>query len=231
LFERLKLALLPSSPALAGAEVELVDEDEREARLKKALEPLGSRYDYILVDCPPSLGLLTVNGLVAAKDGALVPVQCEYLALEGLGLLTQTIQRVRQGLFPQGPGVVLTTLIQHQASSDVVARSIDIFRGRSSTTCRSIRLAGAIPWVADLPRPSSSGAPTMRSPKSSRQTGRSPAPRARRLMPSRSGLERSRCLIPGGSTAGVAVARHSSAEAPRQPRQPRQTFKETELAS
>ena len=79
--ERLKLALLPSSPALAGAEVELVDEDEREARLKKALEPLGSRYDYILVDCPPSLGLLTVNGLVAAKDGALVPVQCEYLAL------------------------------------------------------------------------------------------------------------------------------------------------------
>jgi chromosome partitioning protein len=108
--DRLKLALLPSSPALAGAEVELVDENGRETRLKEALEPLAEHYDYILIDCPPSLGLLTVNGLVAAKDGALVPVQCEYLALEGLGLLTQTIQRVRQSLFPalKVRGVVLT---------------------------------------------------------------------------------------------------------------------------
>ena len=82
--QQLKLALLPSSPALAGAEVELVEELAREMRLKKALQPLADRYDYILIDCPPSLGLLTVNGLIAAEDGVLVPVQCEYLALEGL---------------------------------------------------------------------------------------------------------------------------------------------------
>ena len=83
--ERLRLALLPSSPALAGAEVELVDEMGREFRLKTALESVDRKYDYILIDCPPSLGILTVNGLVVAKHGVLVPVQCEYLALEGLG--------------------------------------------------------------------------------------------------------------------------------------------------
>jgi len=80
--DRLKLALLPSSPSLAGAEIELVDEAHREFRLKSALESLDGKYDYILIDCPPSLGLLTVNGLVAAREGVLVPVQCEYLALE-----------------------------------------------------------------------------------------------------------------------------------------------------
>ena len=83
----LKLTLLPSSPALAGAEVELVDENERELFLKKAIVPLLERFDYILIDCPPSLSLLTVNGLVAAKDGVIIPVQCEYLALEGVGQL------------------------------------------------------------------------------------------------------------------------------------------------
>ena len=97
---RLKLAILPSSPSLAGAEVELVSELGRESKLKQALAPLVDRYDYILIDCPPSLGLLTVNGLMAAKDGVLIPVQCEYLALEGLGELTRTIQRVRTALFP-----------------------------------------------------------------------------------------------------------------------------------
>ena len=96
----LNLSLLPSSPSLAGAEVELVDELARELRLRKAIEPLADRYDYMLIDCPPSLGLLTVNGLMAAMDGVIVPVQCEYLALEGLGQLTQTIERVRSLLFP-----------------------------------------------------------------------------------------------------------------------------------
>jgi len=108
--ERLNLSLLPSSPALAGAEVELVDETQRNTRLKNALTSLNGDYDYILLDCPPSLGLLTINGLMAAQDGVIIPVQCEYLALEGLGQLTQTIQQVRSALYPdlRVRGVVLT---------------------------------------------------------------------------------------------------------------------------
>ena len=111
--ERLKLSLLPSSSSLAGAEVELVDELARESRLRKAILQIKDRYDYVLIDCPPSLGLLTVNGLMAAMDGVIVPVQCEYLALEGLGQLTQTIERVRLLLFPElvVRGVVLLSLI------------------------------------------------------------------------------------------------------------------------
>jgi chromosome partitioning protein len=146
--ERLKLALLPSSPALAGAEVELVEELARETRLKKALEPLIGRYDYILVDCPPSLGLLTINGLVAAKDGVLVPVQCEYLALEGLGQLTQTVQRVRSALFPdlKVRGVVLTMFDSRtNLSTDVVKEVNRHFPGQvfKSIIPRSVRLAEA----------------------------------------------------------------------------------------
>jgi chromosome partitioning protein len=146
--ERLKLSLLPSSPALAGAEVELVQEERREQRLKQALQPLAGRYDYILIDCPPSLGLLTVNGLIAAKDGALVPVQCEYLALEGLGLLTQTIQRVRQSLFPglKVRGVILTMFDPRtNLSTDVVAEVNRHFPGQvfKAIVPRSVRLAEA----------------------------------------------------------------------------------------
>jgi chromosome partitioning protein len=146
--ERLKLALLPSSPALAGAEVELVEELARETLLKKALAPLASRYDYILVDCPPSLGLLTVNGLVAAKDGVLVPVQCEYLALEGLGQLTQTVQRVRSALFPdlKVRGVILTMFDPRtNLSTDVVREVNRHFPGQvfKAIIPRSVRLAEA----------------------------------------------------------------------------------------
>jgi chromosome partitioning protein len=107
---RLKLSLLPSTPALAGSEVELVEVTRREYRLREALQNVRDRYDYVLIDCPPSLGLLTVNGLVAAQNGVIIPVQCEYLALEGLGQLTQTITRVRNGLFAELEvrGVILT---------------------------------------------------------------------------------------------------------------------------
>lgn len=146
--ERLQLSLLPSSPALAGAEVELVDENEREFRLRNALKTLPETYDYILIDCPPSLGLLTVNGLVAARDGVIVPVQCEYLALEGLGQLTQTIQRVRSSLFPhlRVRGVVLTMFDPRtNLSNDVVQEVNNHFPGQvfKNVVPRSIRLAEA----------------------------------------------------------------------------------------
>jgi len=96
---RVNLDLLPSSPILAGAEVELVSLQAREGRLRRALKPILGQYDYILVDCPPSLGLLTVNALTAA-DGVIIPVQCEYLPLEGLSQLMRTLELVRSGLNP-----------------------------------------------------------------------------------------------------------------------------------
>lgn len=146
--ERLQLSLLPSSPSLAGAEVELVDELARESRLRKALLKVANRYDYVLVDCPPSLGLLTVNGLMAAIDGVIVPVQCEYLALEGLGQLTQTIERVRSALFPELKvrGVILTMFDNRTNLSTDVVREVNnhfpnmVFK---SIIPRSVRLAEA----------------------------------------------------------------------------------------
>jgi chromosome partitioning protein len=146
--ERLQLSLLPSSPSLAGAEVELVDELARESRLRKAVMTIRDRYDYIFVDCPPSLGLLTVNGLMAAMDGVIVPVQCEYLALEGLGQLTQTIERVRSALFPELTvrGVVLTMFDSRtNLSTDVVAEVSRHFPDQvfKSIIPRSVRLAEA----------------------------------------------------------------------------------------
>ena len=145
---RLKLSLLPSSPSLAGAEVELVNELGRENKLKQALSALVDRYDYILIDCPPSLGLLTINGLMAAQDGVLIPVQCEYLALEGLGELTRTIQRVRSALFPmlKVRGVILTMFDgRTHLSEDVVAEVQKYFPAQvfESVIPRSVRLAEA----------------------------------------------------------------------------------------
>lgn len=146
--ERLKLSILPSSPALAGAEVELVEQSGRETRLKQILTGLTERYDYVLIDCPPSLGLLTVNGLIAARDGVIIPVQCEYLALEGLGQLTQTLQLVRSGLFPELKvrGVVLTMFdARTRLSTDVVTEVNRHFPEQAfkSVVPRSIRLAEA----------------------------------------------------------------------------------------
>jgi chromosome partitioning protein len=96
--EESKVSLAPSNPAMAGAEVELVNVYAREFRLKNALKQANNAFDYILIDCPPSLGLLTVNALTAAKDGVIVPIQCEYLALEGLTQLLDTIKLVRRHL-------------------------------------------------------------------------------------------------------------------------------------
>ncbi len=162
---RLKLSLLPSSPALAGAEVELVPELARETRLKEALKAVVERFDYILVDCPPSLGLLTLNGIVAAQDGVIIPVQCEYLALEGIGQLTQTIQRIRTALFPtlRVRGVVLTMFdVRTKLSSDVVAEVRRYFPEQVFQTIipRSIRLAEAPSYGQPISTysPTSSGA-------------------------------------------------------------------------
>ena len=145
---RLKLAILPASPSLAGAEVELVNELGREVKLRQVIATLVDRYDYIMIDCPPSLGMLTINGLVAAQDGVLIPVQCEYLALEGLGELTRTIQRVRSVLFPtlKVRGVILTMFDgRTHLSSDVVAEVQKFFNQQVFETIipRSIRLAEA----------------------------------------------------------------------------------------
>jgi chromosome partitioning protein len=110
LTKQMGLELLPSAAALAGAEVELVGLIAREHRLGRALQPVVEGYDYVLLDCPPSLGLLTINALTAVRDGVLIPVQCEYLALEGLGYLLKTIYLVRDNLNPRLTiaGVVLT---------------------------------------------------------------------------------------------------------------------------
>ena len=103
------LHLIPATIQLAGAEVELVNQENRESALKKALEPIRDSYDYIIIDCPPSLGLLTLNALVAA-DSVMIPLQCEYYALEGLSQLMDTIQLVRKRLNPRlkVEGIVFT---------------------------------------------------------------------------------------------------------------------------
>ena len=105
-----RMDLLPATPALAGAEVELVESDKREYQLGRILERVIGRYDYVFIDSPPSLGLLTINALTAARDGVIIPVQCEYLALEGLGQLLKTVYMVRDSLNPRLiiAGVVLT---------------------------------------------------------------------------------------------------------------------------
>ncbi len=144
----LLISILPSSTALAGAEVELVDEPGREFRLRTALEALDGLYDYILIDCPPSLGLLTVNGLLAARDGVLIPVQCEYLALEGLGQLMATLDRIRASLYPEMRirGLVMTMFESRtHLAKDVVEEVRKHFPGQvfGAIVPRSIRLAEA----------------------------------------------------------------------------------------
>ena len=95
------LRLVPSSPSLAGAEVEVLDRPNRERLLSAALSQIDGEYDIVLMDSPPSLGILTVNALTAASDGVLIPIQCEYLALEGLSQLMQTLRLVRERLNPR----------------------------------------------------------------------------------------------------------------------------------
>lgn len=167
---RFKISLMPSSPNLSGAEIEMIELSDREKRLKEVVQSLISRYDYILIDCPPSLGLLTLNGMIAAQDGVIIPVQCEYLALEGLGQLTQTITRIRQGLFPELSirGVILTMFDgRTNLSSDVMSEVQKYFQDKVFSTFipRSIRLAEAPSFGMPISvfAPDSSGARAYRS--------------------------------------------------------------------
>jgi chromosome partitioning protein len=143
-----RLNLLPSAPSLAGAEVEMVSVLAREFLLRRALEPITAQYTHILIDCPPSLGLLTVNALAAAADGVIVPIQCEYLALEGLGRLWHTVQMVRESLNPGLfiSGMVLTMYDPRTNLSDqVVAEVRNHFPEQTFETVipRSVRLSEA----------------------------------------------------------------------------------------
>lgn len=158
------LALLPATLDLAGAEIELVTAFSREQKLRRALEPVRDLFDVILVDCPPSLGLLTVNAL-SAGDGVIVPIQCEYFALEGLGALQRNADLVRSQLNPglQILGFVLTMLdartrLSQQVVDDVLRHYGDlVFRSRIP---RSIRLAEAPGFGQPITRfdPASRGA-------------------------------------------------------------------------
>jgi chromosome partitioning protein len=141
------LWLVPSGQRLAGAEVELVDLDRREYRLKDALRGIESRYDFVLIDAPPSLGFLTINALTAAGS-VLVPVQCEYYALEGLSHLLGAIRLVQQGLNPQLQieGVLLTMYDNRlNLSQQVLEETRRFFAERVYRTVipRNVRLSEA----------------------------------------------------------------------------------------
>lgn len=119
------LNIIPSTPNLAGAAIELMNRPYREYRLRRAVKDLKNHFDFVLIDCPPSLGLLTINGLVAA-DRLLIPVQCEYLALEGLGQLLRTVELVRRNLNPrlQVLGAVLTMYDRRTAMARKIVREV-----------------------------------------------------------------------------------------------------------
>jgi chromosome partitioning protein len=139
--------VLPANRELAGAEVELVEFDEREERLKNALAPVLNEYDFILIDCPPALSLLTLNGLCAA-NGVIVPMQCEYFALEGLSDLVNTIKQVHANLNPNLTIIGLLrvmfdprTTLQQQVSDQLMEHFGDkVF---NTIIPRNVRLAEA----------------------------------------------------------------------------------------
>ena len=141
------LMLAPADRNLAGAEVELVPVMAREYRLKEALAPVADRFDYVFIDCPPSLGLLTVNALAAA-DSLLVPLQCEYFALEGVSELMNTLQRVQRALNPglEVEGVLLTMVDErNNLTQQVRDEARKYFKDKlfRASVPRSVRLAEA----------------------------------------------------------------------------------------
>ncbi len=142
-----ELFVMPADRNLTGAEIELVTLEQRERRLQRVLEPLRAQFDYIFVDCPPSLGLLTLNALVAA-DAVLIPLHCEYFALEGLADLVGTMRRVRGALNPRLDieGVVLTMYDDRTNLGQQVARDVrEFFKEKVFNTIipRNVRLGEA----------------------------------------------------------------------------------------
>ena len=141
------LSVLPSDPDLAGAEVELASLERREYRLQQVLRSTQLCHDFVLIDCPPSLGLLTINGLVAA-DSVLVPLQCEFFALEGISQLVRTVERVRQHLNPKLvlQGIVLTMFDRRNNLSELVAADVRSFFGAQvyeTVIPRNVRISEA----------------------------------------------------------------------------------------
>ena len=141
------LFVLPATIDLAGAEIELVSVFSREQRLKNALKAVEGDYDFVLIDCPPSLGLLTINALAAA-DEVLIPIQCEYYALEGLSQLLRNVELVQGNLNPEldAAGVVLTMYdARTKLSADVASQVREFFGDRAYRTVipRSVRLSEA----------------------------------------------------------------------------------------
>lgn len=141
------LSLVPADSELAGAEVELTILSQREYKLQHALTANAGQHSFILIDCPPSLGLLTVNGLVAA-DAVLVPLQCEFFALEGVSQLVQTIERIRQHLNPKLTlqGIVLTMFDRRNNLSELVAADVRSFFGErvyETVIPRNVRVSEA----------------------------------------------------------------------------------------
>lgn len=141
------LKLAPSSIDLSGATVELVNREDRNDFLKSAIAQVKDEFDYILIDCPPSLGVLTLNGLAAA-DEVLIPLQCEYFALEGLSLILQTIQLVQKGMNPRLriAGILFTMYDSRtKLAQDVVQQVSSYFKDRVFSTIipRNVRLSEA----------------------------------------------------------------------------------------
>ena len=141
------LSVAPASRDLVGVELELVMSEGREARLKRALEPIRDRFQFTIIDCPPSLGILTVNALVAA-DGLLIPVQCEYLALEGVSQMVETLQRIQAAMNPDLvlDGVLLTMFDERTNLARQVVNDIrEYFKEKVFKTIipRNIRLGEA----------------------------------------------------------------------------------------
>jgi chromosome partitioning protein len=141
------LKILPADRNLIGAEVELIEEEKREYKLKNLINKIQNDYDYFIIDCPPSLGLLTINALTAA-DSLLVPIQCEYYALEGVTELLDTLARLRRGLNPKLTieGLLLTMYDERTNLSEAVARDLRDFYGSQvlkTVIPRNVRLAEA----------------------------------------------------------------------------------------